>query len=309
MIHVGSIMDWKSASHGFEAYLQIERSLSHHSVAAYLRDLQHLVIYLNENAPGISPVKLRQKHIEGFLEYLNNIGLSARTQGRILSGLRGFYKYLLVEGAIDDDPLELIDGPKLNRKLPVALSYEEIQLMISMIDHSHPQGTRNRAIIETLYACGLRVSELTGLRISMIYGDAGLIKVLGKNDKERLVPIGDHALKHIGYYYDSQRKHMVVPNKADQDILFLNRRGRRLSRVMVFNIIKDLAAKAGIKKTVSPHTFRHSFATHLVEGGADLRAVQDMLGHASITTTEIYTHLDTDYLRETILSFHPRSRK
>ncbi len=302
-------MDWKSASNGFAAYLQLERSLSAHSVDAYLRDLGHLVTFLADTSPEINPGSVSQVHVQSFLVHLNRLGLSARTQSRILSGLRAFYNYLSVEGAVEESPLELIEGPKLDRKLPVSLTYGEVQAMIEAIDLSHPQGTRNRAIIETLYACGLRVSELIGLRISMIYGDAGMIKVLGKNNKERLVPIGEQALKHIGLYYDSERRQIAAKDKQDDDILFLNRRGRRLSRVMIFNIIKDLAAKAGIEKSVSPHTFRHSFATHLVEGGADLRAVQDMLGHASITTTEIYTHLDTDYLRDTIMSFHPRSRK
>lgn len=302
-------MDWKSASNGFSAYLQLERSLSGHSIEAYIRDLHHLVTFLNESMPGTSPTTVTQTHVESFLVYLNQLGLSARTQSRILSGLRAFYTYLSVEGIVAESPLELIEGPKLDRKLPVALSFDEIQAMIESIDLSHPQGTRNRAIIETLYACGLRVSELISLRISMIYAEAGVIKVIGKNNKERLVPIGEQALKHIGLYYDTERRLISASDKGDEDILFLNRRGRRLSRVMIFNIVKDLASKAGVTKGVSPHTFRHSFATHLVEGGADLRAVQDMLGHASITTTEIYTHLDTEYLKETIMSFHPRSRK
>lgn len=301
-------MDWKSAINGFKAFLKIERSLSPHSVEAYLSDVQQLATFLLETAPGTNPLNVTQDHILAFIERLNALELSARTQSRFLSGLRAFYKYLFIEDAIVNDPMELIDGPKLDRKLPEVLGYDEIQDMIQCIDLSHPQGTRNKAIIETLYACGLRVSELTGLRLSHLYRDIGFVKVLGKNDKERLVPIGSQALKHIEYYLDGERRGMLNVQPGSQDILFLNRRGKGLSRVMVFNIVKDLARMAGIKKKVSPHTFRHSFATHLVEGGADLRAVQEMLGHASITTTEIYTHLDTDFLRETILSFHPRNK-
>ncbi|RLD22156.1 MAG: site-specific tyrosine recombinase XerD [Bacteroidetes bacterium] len=301
-------MDWKSAINGFKAFLKIERSLSPHSVEAYLSDVHQLAGFLEETDSGTNPLNVTQAHIQSFIERLNELGLSARTQSRFLSGLRAFYRYLFIEEAITQDPMELIDGPKLDRKLPEVLSYDEIQEMIQCIDLSHPQGTRNKAIIETLYACGLRVSELTGLRISHLYRDIGFVKVLGKNDKERLVPIGSQALKHIGYYLDGERRGMLNVQPGSQDILFLNRRGNGLSRVMVFHIVKELANLAGIKKKVSPHTFRHSFATHLVEGGADLRAVQEMLGHASITTTEIYTHMDTDYLRETILSFHPRNK-
>jgi integrase/recombinase XerD len=301
-------MDWRSAINGFKAFLKIERSLSPHSVEAYLSDVRQLAVYLEESAPDTNPVNVTQAHIQGFIEKLNDLELSARTQSRFLSGLRAFYRYLFIEEAIFQDPMELIDGPKLDRKLPEVLSYDEIQSMIQCIDLSHPQGTRNKAIIETLYACGLRVSELTGLRISHLYMDIGLVKVLGKNNKERLVPIGTQALRHIGFYLDGVRRGMLDVQPGNQDILFLSRRGKALSRVMVFNIVKELALIAGIEKKVSPHTFRHSFATHLVEGGADLRAVQEMLGHASITTTEIYTHMDTDYLRETILSFHPRNK-
>ena len=301
-------MDWQSAINGFRAYLKIERSLSPHSVTAYEHDVVELAKFLSENGRSVLPQNVSTGDVQEFIAYLNELGLSARTQSRFLSGLRAFYKYLFVEEAVTNDPMELIDGPRLDRKLPQVLSYDEIQSMIDMIDLSHPQGTRNRAILETLYACGLRVSELTGLRISHVFRDIGLIKVLGKNNKERLVPIGAQALKHIGLYLEGDRRSMMNVQKGNEDILFLNRRGKALSRVMIFNIIKDLAAKAGITKSVSPHTFRHSFATHLVEGGADLRAVQEMLGHASITTTEIYTHLDADYLRETILSYHPRNK-
>lgn len=301
-------MDWKSAINGFKAYLKIERSLSAHSVDAYLSDVRQLATFLAETSPTPNPIQVTQIHIQGFIERLNELELSARTQSRFLSGLRAFYKYLFLEEVITQDPMELIDGPKLSRKLPEVLHYDEIQAMIDCIDLSHPQGTRNKAIIETLYACGLRVSELTGLKISNLHRDIGFVKVLGKNDKERLVPIGAQALKHIGFYLDGERRGMLNVEPGFQDFLFLNRRGKPLSRVMIFQIVKDLARKASIEKRVSPHTFRHSFATHLVEGGADLRAVQEMLGHASITTTEIYTHLDAEYLRETILSFHPRNK-
>ena len=280
--------------------------MSPNTVMAYVRDVNFLASFLHESKGINSPAKVQQKDIEDLLRHFGKLGLSLRTQSRILSGLRAYYKYLFLEDLVDSDPIELIEGPRLARKLPEVLGYDEIQAMIQCIDHSHPQGTRNRAIIETLYACGLRVSELITLKLSHLYPDIGFVKVLGKNNKERLVPIGSHALKHLNFYIDGPRRLMTNIRKGHEDLVFLNRRGAGLSRVMVFNIVKDLASKAGLDKDVSPHTFRHSFATHLVEGGADLRAVQEMLGHASITTTEIYTHLDADYLRETIAMFHPR---
>ncbi len=301
-------MDWASAINGFKAYLRLERSLSVHSVDAYLRDVGNLRDYCFEHMAETGPLEVTMKTIEGFLAWLNSMHLSARTQSRMLSGLRAFYKYLLVEDCIDHDPLELIEGPRLDHKLPDVLSVDEIERILQAIDLSHPQGTRNRAMIETLYACGLRVSELVHLKISNIYPDIGLIKVLGKNNKERLVPIGTHALKYIDLYLRGDRAGMLNINKGYEDHLFLNRRGKALTRVMVFQIVKDLARRAGINKDISPHTFRHSFATHLVEGGADLRAVQEMLGHSSIVTTEIYTHLNTDYLKETVLRYHPMHR-
>ena len=302
-------MDWRSTIEGYRAYLKLERSMSQHTVDAYLHDVTQLASFMEQEYQGLSPVRVTQGHIEEFLAWLNDLNLGLRTQSRILSGIRGFYKYLFLEDLITDDPVELIEGPRLEKYLPEVLSYEEIQSMIACIDHSHPQGTRNRAIIETLYACGLRVSELIKLKLSNVYPEAGFIKVFGKNRKERLVPIGSHALKHITFYTDGPRRALPVIKPGNEDILFLNRRGSALTRVMVFHIVKDLATRAGISKEVSPHTFRHSFATHLVEGGADLMAVQEMLGHASITTTEIYTHLDTDFLRETILQYHPLNRK
>ncbi|HLF63961.1 MAG TPA: site-specific tyrosine recombinase XerD [Saprospiraceae bacterium] len=301
-------MDWHSAIMGFSAYLRLERSLSVHSVEAYLRDVRSLHDYCQQYVDHIGPLAVMHQTIEGFLAWLNTLGLSARSQSRILSGLRAFYKYLLVEDLIDHDPMELIEGPRLDQKLPDVLSFEEIERLLGVIDLSHPQGTRNRAMIETLYASGLRVSELIHLKISNLYADIGMIKVLGKNNKERLVPIGREAIKQIGLYLEGDRARMLNIRKGSGDFVFLNRRGSPLTRVMVFQIVKDLARKAGITKHISPHTFRHSFATHLVEGGADLRAVQEMLGHSSIVTTEIYTHLNTDYLKATVLQYHPMHR-
>lgn len=301
-------MDWHSTIKGFEAFLKIEKSLSRHSVSAYLRDVAGLREYCRSGDRSIPPASVNQQHIVGFVQYVSTMGLSARTQARMLSGLRAFFRYLLIEELITQDPMEFVEGPRLDRTLPDVLSYGEIEAILSAIDLSHPQGQRNRAIIETLYACGLRVSELIELKRSHVYADIGVIKVLGKSDKERLIPIGRAALKHIALYLEGDRRGMMNVRSGYEDHLFLNRRGKGLTRVMIFHIVKDLVRKAGIEKNVSPHTFRHSFATHLVEGGADLRAVQEMLGHASITTTEIYTHLNADYLRETILSFHPRNK-
>lgn len=302
-------MDWHSLIRGFETYLKLERSLSAHSVEAYVRDVHQFSLFLADHEIEKAPHEITHEHVEGFLQWIGSMDLSARTQARMISGLRAFYRYLHVEDLMQTDPMELIEGPRLDRKLPEVLSYEEIDRMVSAIDLSHPQGTRNRAIIETLYACGLRVSELINLKRSNLYMDVGILKVIGKGNKERLVPIGSEALKHIRLYVQGDRRAAMNIQKGHEDILFLNRRGAALSRVMIFMLVRELARKAGIDKTVSPHTFRHSFATHLVEGGADLRAVQEMLGHASITTTEIYTHLNADYLRETILSFHPRNAR
>lgn len=296
-------MDWKQAISGFRSYLLLERSMSSNTIDAYLEDVRKLESYTDSSIP---PSGVDYTFLQGFIDHINALGLGARSQARILSGIRAFYKYLLLENVIQDDPTDLIEGPKLARKIPDTLSIEEIDTILSSMDMSGAQGQRNRAILETLYASGLRVSELINLRISNIYSELGFLRVIGKNDKERLVPIGTEALKHIDLYIQGVRRGMLNIHKDDSDILFLNRRGKRLSRVMIFLIIKEAVARAGIDKVVSPHTFRHSFATHLVEGGADLRAVQDMLGHESITTTEIYTHLDKEYLRETLISFHPR---
>ena len=296
---------WQSYIKHFKNYLRLERSFSDNSVQAYIRDTEKLAEYLELAAINLSPIDIKEEHLLAFLKYLSELGLSAHTQARMLSGIKAFYKYLILENEITEDPTELIEAPRLPRKLPDVLSYEEIEQILQAIDHSTPEGTRNRAIIEVLYSSGLRVSELVGLQLTFCYFDIGFIRILGKGDKVRLVPIGKEAIKYTQLYLDHVRSE-INAKKESEDIVFLNRRGGQLSRVMVFLIIKDAAEKAGISKNVSPHTFRHSFATHLIEGGASLRAVQEMLGHESITTTEIYTHLDRDYLRQIITEFHPR---
>jgi len=301
-------MDWKSAILGFKAYLSLERALSENSVEAYLRDVRGLATFLNNEENQIPPLAVTHTHIETFVRNIYETGLGKRTQARMLSGVKAFYKYLLVENMIDDDPTRMMEGPKLGRKIPDVLSYEEINMILNAIDLSEPQGHRNRAMLETLYACGLRVSELIGLKISQFYHEVEYIKVTGKGDKERIVPMGAEAIAQNLYYMEHYRSTLNI-KPGHEDFLYLNRRGKALSRVMIFTIIKNLTEKAGIQKNVSPHTFRHSFATHLVEGGADLRAVQDMLGHESITTTEIYTHIDTKFLRDTIMNYHPRNKK
>ena len=296
---------WQSYIKHFKNYLRLERSLSGNSVEAYVRDVEKLEEYLELAKIDMPPAKIDEEHLTGFLKYLSELGLAAHSQARMLSGIKAFFKYLLLENEITEDPTELLESPRLPRKLPDVLSYEEIETMLSAIDHSTPEGTRNRAIIEVLYSSGLRVSELTGLQLTHCYFDIGFLRILGKGDKVRLVPIGKEAIKYTQIYLEHVRSE-IAPTKDAEDIVFLNRRGGQLSRVMIFIMIKDIVEKAGIHKTVSPHTFRHSFATHLIEGGASLRAVQEMLGHESITTTEIYTHLDRDYLRQVITEFHPR---
>jgi integrase/recombinase XerD len=295
---------WQPIKKGFKVYLQLEKSLSDHSVQAYLHDINLLTSYLELHQISISPEQISLHHLQDFLKYVAELGLNASSQARILSGLRQFFKYCLIEQIIKSDPSALVDAPRLKRALPDVLSFEEIERMLEAIDYSKPEGGRNKAILETMYSCGLRVSEAINLKISQLYPDLGFIRVTGKGDKERLIPIGSSAIKYIKIYKEEIRIHQPV-QKGKEDFLFLNRRGAPLSRVMVFLIIKGLAKTAGITKNVSPHTFRHSFATHLVEGGADLRAVQEMLGHESITTTEIYTHLDREYLRKTLEQFHP----
>jgi integrase/recombinase XerD len=295
---------WETYKKGFKAYLQLEKSLSGNSVQAYQRDIDKLTQFLEQEKVFKNPSEIELKDLQHFLKWIGELGVSPASQARIISGIRSFYKYCLQENISRKDPTTLLEGPKLKRALPDVLSYEEIENIISQIDLSKPEGERNKALLETMYSCGLRVSEAVNLKISHIYPDLGFIRVIGKGDKERLVPIGSSAIKYITIYKDHIRK-KIAPKSGYEDTLFLNNRGAALSRVMVFLIIKELAAKAGIKKTVSPHTFRHSFATHLVEGGADLRAVQEMLGHESITTTEIYTHLDREFLRKTLEKYHP----
>jgi integrase/recombinase XerD len=295
---------WEPYKKGFKAYLELEKSLTANSVDAYLRDIEHLTSFLLEKKDLKNPAEITLKDLQQFVKWIAELGMTAASQARMISGLRAFYKYCVLEDITKADPTVLLDAPKLKRALPDVLSFEEIEKMISCIDLSKPEGGRNKAILETMYSCGLRVSEVVNLKISQLYLDLGFIRVLGKGDKERLIPIGSSAIKYIKIYLKDIRIH-IVPVKGNEDILFLNKRGSKMSRVMIFYIIKELARLAGITKTVSPHTFRHSFATHLVEGGADLRAVQEMLGHASITTTEIYTHLDREFLRKTLELFHP----
>ncbi|MFZ1751711.1 MAG: site-specific tyrosine recombinase XerD [Saprospiraceae bacterium] len=302
-------MDWNSSIKGFRAYLLLEKSLSKHSIEAYIRDVGKLLEFTILSKIDKTPDELNADHLNKFVYYIHDLGLEAKSQARIISGIRAFYKFLIIEDIIDLDPSELLESPKLQRSLPDVLSYDEIDKIIGSIDMSIAHSQRNRAMLETLYACGLRVSELVTLKLSDYHPEDGFIKVLGKNNKERLIPIGDSAVKHIDLYLDTERKHLPVIAKAHNDTLFLNRRGKGLTRVMIFTLIKNYTALAGINKTVSPHTFRHSFATHLVEGGADLRAVQEMLGHESILTTEIYTHVDRRYLRETMMKYHPMSQR
>ena len=296
---------WEEAVKGFGRYLSTERSLSKNSVGAYLNDVRKLRIYMLANRNDASPSDLTYPDLSSFIAFTAGGNDSARTQARLISGIRSFCRYLLLEKIITDDPSALLESPRTGRKLPEVLSVEEIDMIINAIDLSTPEGHRNKAIIETMYSCGLRVSELVNMKLTDIHRSEGFVVVTGKGNKQRLVPAGTVALREIDNYL---ARRMTMPVITDQNILFLNRRGKRLSRVMVFLMIKRLAEAAGIKKTISPHTLRHSFATHMVEGGADLRAVQEMLGHESITTTEIYTHIDRSYLRDTLLMYHPRSK-
>ena len=299
-------MNWKVYTQGFKSFLALEKSLSANSIEAYVHDVDKLIQFLEYRNYSLTPKDVELAHLQEFVKWINELGMSAHSQARIISGIKGFYKYLLLENILNNDATTLLEAPKLGRKLPDTLSLDDINNILDAIDLSSAEGQRNKAMLETLYSCGLRVSELVNLRISNLYFNDEFIKVIGKGDKERLVPIGSVAIKQILIYKDMVRCHQDI-KKDNEDILFLNRRGAKLTRVMVFTIIKRLAFKVGLKKHISPHTFRHSFATHLIEGGADLRAVQEMLGHESITTTEIYTHLDRDYLRQAIIQFHPRS--
>ena len=295
---------WEPYKKGYKAWLQLEKSLADNSVEAYLHDVEKFTEYLLSVNDAKNPGEVKLTDLEQFVKWVHELGMTATSQARIISGLKSFYKYCLLEQISATDPTVLLEAPKLKRLLPDILSFEEIESIINVIDLSKPEGQRNKAILETMYSCGIRVSELVNLKISCLYLDVGFIKVIGKGDKERLVPIGSDAIKFINIYRNNIRNHIII-KKGEEDILFLNRRGHRLTRVMIFLILKELVKKAGINKNISPHTFRHSFATHLVEGGADLRAVQEMLGHESITTTEIYTHLDREYLRNTLHRFHP----
>ncbi|MEP7144366.1 MAG: site-specific tyrosine recombinase [Ferruginibacter sp.] len=312
---------WEPYKKGYKAYLQLEKSLSENSVEAYLYDIELLTDWMEGKKERKTPKQIELKDLENFVIWISKEGKTKRSkakiksgtsdlgmlpgsQARIISGIKSFFKYCLQEQIISIDPTTLLESPKLKRSLPDVLSYEEIESIINKIDLSKPEGGRNKAILETLYSCGLRVTEAVNLRISCLHLDVGFIRVIGKGDKERLVPIGNDAIKYINIYRNDIRVHINI-QPGNEDILFLNRRGSKLSRVMIFLIIRELARQADIKKIISPHTFRHSFATHLVEGGADLRAVQEMLGHESITTTEIYTHLDREFLRTTLQQFHP----
>jgi len=286
--------------------MQLERSLSDNTVEAYLHDVALLGAYISTEQQGIGINNIELKHLQSFIGHVNDLELAAGTQARVLSGIKAFFRYLMLEEVIKKDPTELLEAPKLKRALPSVLSIDEINQIFEAIDHSTPEGQRNRAMLETMYSCGLRVSELINLAMSNLYLDVGFVRVVGKGNKERLVPIGSAAVTQIKLYRDHVRSHLKSIKTGNEDILFLNRRGGALSRVMVFMILRDLTEKCGFKKNVHPHTLRHSFATHLVEAGADLRAVQEMMGHKSITTTEIYTHLDRAYLRQTLEKYHPR---
>ena len=296
--------NWSRDIKNFVSYLKIEKGLAENSILAYQNDVAKLCDFAVSNQK--SPTEITYNDLKQFIAELFDLGLSARSQARIISGIKQFYAFLLLENVISDDPSELLEQPKIGRKLPEILTIEEIDALIAVIDLSKNEGHRNRAIIETLYSCGLRVSELINLRFSDLYFDEGFIRVIGKGNKERLVPVSPQVQKEIELYNNHIRRHQEI-TKGHENIVFLNRRGSQLTRVMIFTIIKELAKSIGLKKIISPHTFRHSFATHLIEGGANLRAIQDMLGHESITTTEIYTHLDQRFLREAILSFHPRN--
>lgn len=297
-------LTWKQAIKDFETYLRLEKSLSGNSIAAYMDDVRKLERYFTEKGIGRLPADVTCQDLKDFLSWFYSENQNSRTQARTISGIRSFFRFLLIEEEIDENPASLIESPRIGLKLPEVLSVEEIDRMIGSIDLSKSEGHRNKAIIETLYGCGLRVSELVNLRLTDIHYGEGFITVTGKGNKQRLVPVSDKALREIDIYKLDRND---LPAIHDENIVFLNRRGRKLTRAMIFTIIKDLAAKAGIRKKISPHTFRHSFATHLIEGGADLRAVQEMLGHESILTTELYTHIDRKFLRDTLIMFHPRS--
>ncbi|MFT3739634.1 MAG: site-specific tyrosine recombinase XerD [Breznakibacter sp.] len=299
-------MNWENEIVGFRNYLKLEKGLSENSIHAYVTDLLKLVQFLRDKGIDGGPDKVVLANLKAMMEDIAHKGISPRTQARVISGIKSFYKYLLIEEKVDRDPTALLEAPRVGRKLPEILSVEEIDSIINAIDNKKPEGQRNKAILETLYSCGLRVSELIDLKISNLFFESGFVKIEGKGSKERLVPISTKAIKEINLYLSEYRRNLKI-SPVCEDVLFLNRRGKKLSRVMIFTIIKALSQKVGLQKNISPHTFRHSFATHLIDGGANLRAVQEMLGHESIITTEIYTHLDKEYLKNTIIQFHPRS--
>jgi integrase/recombinase XerD len=299
------MLTWDFSIKEFINFLKLERALSHNSIEAYRNDIKKFIQYLEAKRLSLLPDQIETDHLQNFIHWINELGISPRSQSRVISGIKAFFRYFLIENYIQKDPTELIEAPKIGRELPKVLSVEEINELIEAIDLSQAEGQRNKAIVETLYSCGLRVSELINLKLSNLYFNEGFIRIIGKGNKERLIPISNKAMKEINYYLEDRNKLNINPDH--EDILFLNRRGKQLTRVMVFTIIKRLAQKANLTKDISPHTLRHSFATHLIEGGADLRAIQEMLGHESIITTEIYTHLDRKYLRETIIEHHPRS--
>jgi len=299
------MLTWDFTIKEFINFLKLERALSHNSIEAYRNDIKKFIQYLEAKRLSLLPDQIETDHLQNFIHWINELGISPRSQSRVISGIKAFFRYLLIENYIQKDPTELIEAPKIGRELPKVLSVDEINQIIEAIDLSQAEGQRNKAIVETLYSCGLRVSELIHLKLSNLYFEEGFIRIIGKGNKERLIPISNKAMKEINYYLEDRNKLNINPEH--EDILFLNRRGKQLTRVMVFTIIKRLAQKASLNKDISPHTLRHSFATHLIEGGADLRAIQEMLGHESIITTEIYTHLDRKYLRETIIEHHPRS--
>ena len=299
---------WEPYKKGYKAYLQLEKSLAGNSVEAYLHDIDKLTQFLQHTGDLKTPADLTLDDLRMFIAWISELGMTARSQARIISGIRSFYKYCLIEQITQQDPSFLLEAPRMKKALPDVLSPQEIELIIQQVDLSKPEGERNKAILETLYSCGLRVSELVNLKISDLYLDIGFIRVTGKGNKQRLVPIGSYAIRQVNMYKENIRSQQNI-QPGNEDILFLNRRGAKLTRVMIFLMLKELVQRSGLKKNISPHTFRHSFATHLVEGGADLRVVQEMLGHESITTTEMYTHLDRDYLKTTLVQFHPAFQK
>lgn len=299
-------MNWLESKKGYESFLRIEKSLSPNSVSAYVNDINKLIIFVEEHYPDLTPETVKLAHLRKFVEWMNQNGISPRTQARTISGVKSFYKFLLIEEAVENDPTTLLESPRIGRKLPEILTDDEINNLIDAIDVTKAEGLRNRAILETLYSCGLRVSELVDLKVSNLHFEQEFLRIAGKGERERLVPISKRAIEDIKKYLVNSRKKLVI-EKGFENVVFLNRRGRKLSRVMIFTIIKNLADKIKLEKNISPHTFRHSFASALVQGGADLRTVQEMLGHESILTTEIYAHLDKEYLKDTVNRFHPRS--